>query len=105
MNKYTVTDKGKPIATGITRQQVMDLLNITTKAVDYYTRKDSLYLKRYRIIQEDAPPKAQPRSITSDLKKDWDNMRRAAELLRNGKGKIVTRRKNGKTIKYIEAIE
>jgi hypothetical protein len=105
MNKYTVTDKGKPIATGITRQQVMDLLNITTKAVDYYTRKDSLYLKRYRIIQEDAPPKVHPRNITADLKRDWDNMCRAAELLRTGKGHIVTKRVNGKLIKCVEVIK
>ena len=105
MITYTVTDKGKPIATGITRQQVMDLLNITTKAVDYYTRKDSLYLKRYRIIQEDAPPKAQPRNITSDLKKDWDDMCKAAELLRTGKGRIVTKRADGKLVKYVEEIK
>lgn len=105
MNTYTVTDKGKTIATGITRQQVMDLLNITTKAVDYYTRKDSLYLKRYRIIQEDAPPKARPRSITSDLKKEWDDMCKAAELLRTGKGRIVTKRADGKLVKYVEEIK
>lgn len=75
MNTYTVTDKGKPIATGITRQEVMDLLGITSKAVDYYTRKDSLYKKRYGITQEDAPPKVQPETIDAGLRAEWDRVR------------------------------
>ena len=40
--------------------------------------------------------------VTTDIWREWEEMNIAAELLRTGNGKIVSKIENGKRIKFVE---
>lgn len=107
MNIYTVYDKGKLIAKDALAGEVAKLTGINTSCLGRYKSGKNLYQGRYQIIgKDDGKPKGQTGNKFSDeIIKDWDeNMMVAAELIRTGKGRIVTRRVKGKLVKYVERV-
>lgn len=107
MITYSVIDlkENKTIASGMTNAQVRELLGMPNSAmVSNYANVGIKYKYRYEIQKEELQDKKRNRKITYDIKKDWDDMRKAAELLKTGQGRIVTRKVGGKLIKYTEVI-
>lgn len=107
MITYSVIDlkENKTIASGLTNAQVRELLGMPNSTmVSNYANVGIKYKYRYEIQKEELQDKKRNRKITYDIKKDWDDMRKAAELLKTGQGRIVTRKVGGKLIKYTEVI-
>jgi len=102
MNTFTVFDNGKQIAKGLTVREVHELLNIPKRSVYSYAAYGHVFRKRYT-MEKDGETMLES-TINADLKKQWNDMRKAAELLKTGKGKIVKEKVNGKWVKYVEAI-
>jgi hypothetical protein len=106
MITYSVLDikDNKIIGSGLTNAQVREMLGISNSAmVNDYANVGIRYKYRYEIQKEEG--RTRNRKVTLELIKEWDDMCRAAELLRTGKGHIVTKRVNGKLIKCVEVIK
>ena len=109
MITYSVIDlkENKTIASGLTNAQVRELLGISNRAmVSNYANVGIKYKYRYE-IRKDGEVKRNDtikQNQTLELKKGWEEMRKAAELLKTGRGRIVTKRVNGKLIRYTEVI-
>ena len=106
MNIYTVYDKGKLIAKDILAGEVSRLTGINTSCLYRYKSGKTLYQGRYKIIgTDDGKPKGKTGNKFSDETiKEWEEMRQAADLIKTGKGRIVTERVKGKIIKYVERV-
>lgn len=106
MNIYTVYDKGKLIAKDILAGEVSRLTGVNTSCLHRYKSGMTLYQGRYQIIGIDSGKlKGKIGNKYSDETiKEWEEMRQAADLIRTGKGRIVTKRVKGKLIKYIERV-
>ena len=106
MNIYAVYDKGKLIATDILAGEVSRLTGVNTSCLHRYKSGKTLYQGRYKIIGvDDGKAKGKTGNKFSDeIIKEWGEMRQAAELIRTGKGRIVTRRVKDKLIKYVERV-
>lgn len=110
MITYTVLDinANKTIGSGLTANQVCELIGMPNyQMVSNYANIGTRYKYRYAIQKDGEGIKKETASkkITLKLIKEWDDMCRAAKLLRTGKGHIVTKRVNGKLIKCVEAIK
>lgn len=102
---YTVIEKGKSIATKLTKEQVKDMLGIKDNRIIYnYSRSGTRYKGRYELVVDSSEVLVKKQKISDELLNDWENMRQAAELIRTGKGRIVTRRVNGELVKYVERV-
>ena len=107
MNIYTVYDKGKLVAKDVLAGEVSRLTGVNTSCLHRYKSGMTLYQGRYQIIGvDDGKAKGKTGNKFSDATiKDWDeNMMVAADLIRTGKGRIVTRRVKDKLIKYVERV-
>lgn len=110
MNTYTVLDinANKTIGSGLTANQVCELIGMPNyQMVSNYANIGTRYKYRYAIQKdgEDVKRETVSKKITLELIKEWDDMRRAAKLLKTGKGRITTKKVNGKLIKYTEVIK
>jgi len=110
MITYHVIDikDNKTIGKGLSAGQVCKLIGMpNSQMVSNYANAGTRYKYRYVIHKdgEDMQNRPARQKLTLDFIKDWDNMCRAAELLRTGKGHIVTKRVNGKLIKCVEVIK
>lgn len=105
MKTYTVLDQGKPIATKITSKQVAELLNMPSKAVYNYASAGYTYNNRFTIDEDGEASVKKEQRITPSLVAEWDDMMKAAELIRTGKGRIVTKRVGKELVKYTEVIK
>ena len=107
MNTYSVIDlkENKTIASGLTNAQVRELIGMpNSKMVSNYANVGIKYKYRYE-IRKDGEVKRNDtikQKQTLELKKKWEEMRKAAELLRTGKGKIVQKKVKGKWKRYTE---
>ena len=102
MNTYSVIDlkENKTIASGLTNAQVRELIGMANGAmVSNYANVGIKYKYRYE-IQKDGEVKR-----NDAIKQKWEEMRKAAELLKTGRGRMVTKRKNGKIFRYVEEIK
>ena len=106
MNIYTVYDKDKLIAKDILAGEVSRLTGVNTSCLHRYKSGMTLYQGRYQIIGIDSGKlKGKIGNKYSDETiKEWEEMRQAADLIRTGKGRIVTRRVKGKIVKYVERV-
>lgn len=92
---YGVIDvrSGECVLTGGNRE-VSEFTGIALHKVAVYTREKHIYQGRYRIIVKDPrrrvfePDDTETNKIDSDLKRRWDDMRTAAEMIRTGRGVI-----------------
>lgn len=107
MNIYTVYDKGKLIAKDILAGEVSRLTGVNTSCLHRYKSGMTLYQGRYQIIGIDSGKlKGKTGNKFSDATiEDWnENMMAAADLVRTGRGRIVTKRVKGKLVKYVERV-
>lgn len=110
MIAYTVLDikENKTIGKGLSANQVCKLIGMpNSQMVNNYANIGTHYKYRYA-IQKDGEyiqNKTISQKITLELKKEWEEMRKAAELLKTGRGRIVTKRKNEKIFRYVEEIK
>ena len=106
MNIYTVYDKGKLIGKDILAGEVSRLTGVNTSCLHRYKSGMTLYQGRYKIIGIDSgKPKGKIGNKYSDETiNEWEEMRQAADLIRTGKGRIVTKRVKGKLVKYVERV-
>ena len=109
MITYSVLDtkENKIIGSGLIANQVCELIGIPSRQmVNNYSNRGSRYKNRYAIQKdgEDMQIKPISQKITLELKKKWEEMRKAAELLKTGRGRIVTKRVGKKLVKYTEVI-
>jgi hypothetical protein len=105
MNTYTVLDNDKIIATKINSRQVSKLTGLDSRAVTNYSYNGYAYKGRYKVVKDGETGYKGNQKLDMDMVKKWNNMMRAAELIRTGKGHIVTKRKNGKIFRYVEEIK
>ena len=110
MITYSVIDtsENKIIGSGLIANQVCKLIGMpNSQMVSNYANIGTHYKYRYAIQKdgEDMQIKTISQKITLELKKEWEEMRKVAELLKTGRGRIVTKRKNGKTFRYVEEIK
>lgn len=107
LNTYTVLDSGKKIAENLKGSEVAKIINTNVNSLSHYAKSGKLYNNRYLIIKDGEVKEIYYKRadlIDPVFKTDWNNMRRAAELIKNGQGKIVTKTINGKLVKYTVAI-
>lgn len=106
MNTYKVikvdlvTKAETTIAKNLLCGQVSGLIGIHPGNVIQYADKDQLYHKEYKIVIDGSADRADP----DGLERRWDQMCRAATVLKNG-GHFVTKKVNGKLVKYVEAAQ
>jgi hypothetical protein len=105
MNTYTLIDNGKVIGIGLTPHEVSEITGLQTKAVSQYSSRDYLYDGRYKVIKDGEIDRTRTHKLDIDFIRDWDDMMQAAELIRAGRGRIVTKRRKGKIVKYVEVIK
>jgi hypothetical protein len=110
MITYSVLDikENKTIGKGLSTNQVCKLIGMpNSQMVNNYANIGTHYKYRYAIQKdgEDMQIKTISQKITLELKKEWEEMRKAAELLKTGRGRIVTKRKGGKIFRYVEEIK
>jgi hypothetical protein len=103
---YTVIDEpfGETILDHAKNTEVAERIGIKTSQIPDYVRNKWLFQKRYLICKNENE-KAKERSWTAKERKfmkEWNEMRKAADLLRNG-GHIVGKYVKGKYVKYVEA--
>lgn len=100
MNTYTILDHGKLIATELISTKVAELIGTDRHTVSNCARAKKPYLGRYVFIVDGEADDDRVHQLPPKLEKAWNDMMQAAEKLKSGEGKLVTR--NGK--KYVEVI-
>lgn len=116
-NYYNVYKNDALIAVSVPNQEVCVITGIKcTSDIANYAKSGYLYKKTYRIEiakQVEEVPKEKPlvRQAESNSAFDemliskWNRMREAAEILKEKRGKIVTTKKNGKLVRYVEVFK
>lgn len=110
---YNVYKDGELIISGVNNKEVRVMTGLNNSQVATYANSGRKY-KGFEIeimstIEITPKPKIVKSIINEDkqfnlpeeLKRDWDNMCKAAEIIKSGKGKIVCH--NGK--RFVEVIE
>ncbi len=105
MYKYNVYKNENLLVEGLGRQELTKFTGISRGGLDYLldqivNDEDRVSYKGYEIerhLCEDS--KISNLGITAKHIKEWNNMMMAAELLRQGQGRIVTKIINGKKVK------
>jgi hypothetical protein len=109
---YTVIDKqiGKTILDHVSNDEVSKRIGIDRRHIADYVKNNRLFQGRYRIykhvemIEEvNKEPEEKYRAPwAKKIMREWEQMRKAADLLRNG-GRIVGKYVKGKYVKHVEA--
>jgi uncharacterized protein YlxP (DUF503 family) len=113
---YTVWDRlqEKNILVRVPMKEVRERLGISAAKVNQYAVKRWVYKGKYLISKQRLDGKDMNEKINyekaeafipKDLEESWNDMMKAAKLIRTGQGRIVTRKVGGKLIKYTEVIE
>lgn len=97
METYEVYKDGKLLGKGLTRIEVARLIQISTSTLDLEREDKSeqdypLHIKGYEVHIK-VGSKTRPSTISPLHWEQWNNIYKAASLIREGKGKIVTVKK------------
>lgn len=92
MALYSLYDlkENKLIGTNLNNHEISKITNLLDRNVANYARELLVYKNRYVIRN------MEPREKDDTLFNEWDNMTVAAELIRTGQGKIISKIINGK---------
>jgi ABC-type uncharacterized transport system ATPase component len=90
-----------------TREEIAERFNLTKVNVSYNLKKGYRIGKRYKLLRQgdNLNEYKTEQNYPIDLTTKWNDICKAAELIRTGKGKIVTKMVNGKPVKYTEVIK
>jgi len=97
MNTYTLYKDNKLVKRNI---KIDELTKITGIHKSNVTREIATDYKGFYFTLDERESSEILENIPSEIVREWNNMRKAADLLRNG-GHIVTKRKKGKIIRYV----
>lgn len=99
MNLFNISKEGQDIATNIKVNEMVKITGINAHNTTRYIGKEfNGFMITYANQQEVDKAKQFP----PKLLREWDKMKKAADLIREGKGVIVTKRQGKKIIKYVE---
>lgn len=99
---YDVYDEklNRQIGAGLDNSEVRRLIGISNKAnFADYADQERLVSKRYRITLSEGTESYEQRE-RNGVWAEWDKMCQVAQMIRDGKGKIVTEIVDGKRVKY-----
>jgi hypothetical protein len=119
INYYNVVKDGEPILKCATNHEASEMTGLDAGQVSTYANqvrpyhgKDGVFIFSICHTEITAPKpqvikadKTCLPNLTEDNLKDWEMIRKAADLIRSGKGHIIAKRIKGKLVRYTEAID
>lgn len=89
----------------IKRSDLLKKLNMTSYRLSQNMSRGHFIQDRYLVTRSVSKEKLTPSKWTQEQIDAWNEIRKAAELLKTGKGKIVRKKVNGKWTGYVEEIK
>ncbi|MDF2524773.1 MAG: hypothetical protein K0R31_2414 [Clostridiales bacterium] len=104
LDVYDTEDK-KYVMKNASRIEIAEKFGITGKKVSYNLCHGYKLHGRYLFAEsEEKSFEENFKNTPSKLEAKWNDVVKAAALLRTGKGKMVTERINGKLVKYVKEV-
>lgn len=103
MKGYKLYVDGELLFNGITGREIEEVTGVkVNNNISFYATNPFSHNGKNYIMEKIPDEKADTSWWTEHDTKRWDEIRQAAETIRNG-GHVVTKYKNGKYIHYVEA--
>jgi len=97
MNTYNVYKDKKCIGKNISRDKLKEITGINIQNIS------RILGQKYKgFLIEYAPIEDKIFQIPAELEREWEDTRSAAQMIKSGRGHIVTKKIKGKIVKYVE---